>query len=76
MIVLRRAGVLEDILSNCGIDKESSTKDRVAALARILEMDADELFRRYMTWQGIIGYESEIIWALKAIQSATGTRLV
>lgn len=74
--VLRRAGILEDLLYNLGLDDDATPQQRVRAQVEILNMSAAEMFERYMTWKGIIGYEDDIVKALRAIQRATGKRLV
>lgn len=73
--VLNRAGVLNDILANCGVDKNSTPEKRQREIDYVAQCSAPELFKRYMTWQGIIGYEYSIIKALRAIERATGTKL-
>jgi hypothetical protein len=46
---------IEAVRQNLGLDQNDDSKDD-----EIMQMSREEIFRRYMTWHGIIGYESEI----------------
>lgn len=51
----RYPAAIEAIRQNLGLDEDDESKDD-----EIMQMSREEVFRRYMTWHGIIGYESEI----------------
>lgn len=54
--------VIEAVRQNMGLDQLDDSEDE-----RILKMSRAEIFRRFMTWNGIIGYEGTILNAIEEI---------
>jgi hypothetical protein len=54
--------VLGDVRKNMGLDEDDPSKDHIIA-----SMKRSEIFQRYMTWNGIIGYERQIKEAIHEI---------
>ena len=58
----RYPSVIEAVRQNMGLEKDDESRDE-----EILQMSRDEVFRRFMTWNGIIGYEGTIKEAIEEI---------
>lgn len=43
--------IMESIRQNLDLEKDDTSRDR-----EIMEMSRREIFERYLTWEGIIGY--------------------
>ena len=54
--------VIGDVRKNMGLDEDDPSKD-----GEIAKMSRSQIFERYMTWNGIIGYESMIKEAIREI---------
>jgi len=54
--------VIGDVRKNMGLDEDDPSKD-----GKIAKMSRSQIFERYMTWNGIIGYESMIKEAIREI---------
>ncbi len=54
--------VIGDVRKNMGLDEDDPSKDLA-----ISSMKRSEIFQRYMTWNGIIGYEQQIKEAIREI---------
>ncbi len=54
--------VIDYVRQNLGIKPNDESKDD-----QILKMSRGEVFRRFMTWNGIIGYEGMIKAAIEEI---------
>ena len=48
--------IMEAVRQNTGLDEDDTSMDD-----EIMEMDGEEVVRRYLEWEGIIGYASDII---------------
>ena len=48
--------IMEAVRQNMGLDEDDTSMDD-----EIMEMDGEEVVRRYLEWEGIIGYASDII---------------
>lgn len=48
--------IMEAVRQNMGLDEDDTSMDD-----EIMEMDGEEVVRRYLEWEGIIGYTSTII---------------
>lgn len=59
--------VLNDVLLNLGIEPEDVTQKDID---NINKMSAFQLFDRYLTWNGIIGYTHSIIEVIENLQDA------
>lgn len=62
--------VLDDILSNLGVDEDSSDKERGRVTEKVEAMDVYDAFDCFLTWNGIMGYTSMIINALDGLRAA------
>ena len=58
----RYPSVIEAVRQNMGLEKDDESRDE-----EILQMSRDEVCRRFMTWNGIIGYEGTIKEAIEEI---------
>jgi hypothetical protein len=48
--------IMEAVRQNMGLDEDDTSMDD-----EIMKMDGEEVVRRYLEWEGIIGYASDII---------------
>ena len=54
--------LLKNIRQNLGLEPDDTSQDD-----EINAMSKQEVFERYLTWQGIIGYSNKIILAIETI---------
>lgn len=54
--------IMEDVRRNLGLEYDDESRDE-----DINNMEPDEVFERFLTWQGIMGYSSHIIHAVRDI---------
>lgn len=54
--------LLKDIRKNLGLEADDTSQDD-----EINAMSKQEVFERYLTWQGIIGYSDRIISVIETI---------
>lgn len=54
--------LLKDIRQNLGLEPDDTSQDD-----EINNMSKQEVFDRYLTWQGIIGYSNRILTAIETI---------
>ena len=48
--------IMKAVRQNIGLEEDDTSRD-----AEIMEMSGEEIVDRYLTWNGIIGYTSDII---------------
>ena len=48
--------IMRAVRQNIGLEEDDTSRD-----AEIMEMSGEEIVDRYLTWNGIIGYTSDII---------------
>lgn len=54
--------LLKDVRRNLGLEPDDTSHDE-----EINAMSKQEVFERYLTWQGIIGYSDRIILVIETI---------
>ena len=60
------SNVSSAVLQNLGGDWDESSEEEIDRLIRRIEsMSGEELFRRFLVWHGIIGFDEMIIRAYK-----------
>jgi hypothetical protein len=59
---LRYPFVIEDVRQNLSLDPTDDSEDE-----KILKMSRSEVFERFMTWHGIIGFEHMVKAAIQEI---------
>lgn len=54
--------IMRNVRENLGLEPDDTTEDEA-----IMEMSKKEVLERYFVWQGIIGYENDIINSVQDI---------
>lgn len=58
--------IMQDVRCNLGLEAYDTSKDE-----EIMEMEREEVFERYLTWNNICGWSSEILAAIGDIYNVT-----